>query len=45
MVGPTGNFSAFSDFSKLLLSFAMLIGRLEVFPMLLIFAPSVWWRR
>lgn len=45
MVGPTGNFSAFSDFSKLLLSFAMLFGRLEVFPMLLIFAPSVWKRR
>ncbi|PWM25799.1 MAG: potassium transporter KefA [Oscillospiraceae bacterium] len=45
MVGPTGNFSAFSDFSKILLSFAMLFGRLEVFPMLLIFAPSVWRRR
>ncbi|MBR0280468.1 MAG: TrkH family potassium uptake protein [Oscillibacter sp.] len=45
MVGPTGNFSAFSPASKLLLSFDMLVGRLEVFPMLLLFAPSIWSRR
>ena len=42
MVGATGNFAAFSDFSKLLLSFNMLVGRLEIFPMLLLFAPSIW---
>lgn len=45
MVGPTGNFSAFSSASKLLLSFDMLAGRLELFPMLLLFAPSIWKRR
>ena len=45
MVGPTGSFSAFSDFSKIVLAFAMLLGRLEVFPLLLAFAPSVWRRR
>ncbi len=42
MVGPMGNFSAFSPLSKLLLSFDMLVGRLEIFPMLLLFAPSNW---
>lgn len=45
MVGPMGNFSAFSRASKLLLSFDMLVGRLEIFPMLLLFAPSIWTRR
>ena len=42
MVGPTGNFSAFSDLSKLVLSMCMLIGRLEVFPILMLFSPSAW---
>ena len=45
MVGPMGNFSAFSWWAKLLLSFNMLVGRLEIFPMLLLFAPSNWRRR
>lgn len=45
MVGPMGNFSAFSWWAKLLLSFDMLVGRLEIFPMLLLFAPSIWTRR
>lgn len=45
MVGPMGNFSAFSWWAKLLLSFDMLVGRLEIFPMLLLFAPSIWKRR
>ena len=45
VVGPMGNFSAFSPWSKLLLSFNMLVGRLEIFPMLLLFAPSIWKRR
>jgi len=45
MVGPMGNFSAFSPAAKLLLSFVMLLGRLEIFPMLLLFAPSIWRRR
>ena len=42
MVGPTGNFAAYSDSSKLILSLCMLIGRLEVFPILMLFAPSAW---
>lgn len=42
MVGPTGNFGAFSDFSKIILMFDMLIGRLELFPILIFFAPGLW---
>ena len=42
MVGPTGNFSFFAPWAKLLLSFDMLAGRLELFPMLLLFTPSIW---
>ena len=41
-VGPAGNFSGFSNLSKLVLSFDMLAGRLELIPMLMIFVPSVW---
>ncbi len=41
-VGPTGNFSGFGDFGKLLLSFDMLAGRLELFPMLVLFYPRTW---
>lgn len=41
MVGPAGNFSAFSDLSKLVLSFCMLAGRLEIYPMLILFSPSL----
>ncbi len=44
LVGVTGNFSAFSDFGKLLLSLDMLLGRLEIFPVLLMFTPSLWRR-
>ena len=44
MVGPAGNYAAFSAFSKLVLSFDMLAGRLELFPVLLLFAPSTWKR-
>jgi trk system potassium uptake protein TrkH len=42
MVGATGNYAAFSEFSKIVLSFDMLVGRLEVYPMLILFIPSVW---
>lgn len=42
VVGPIGNFSGFSDFSKLVLIFNMLAGRLEFFPMLLLFSPNTW---
>ncbi|MBS5937465.1 TrkH family potassium uptake protein [Clostridium sp.] len=42
MVGPTGNFSAFSPISKIVLSFCMLAGRLEIYPMLIMFSKSIW---
>lgn len=45
LVGPMGNFSVFSQPSKYILMFDMLAGRLELFPMLLLFAPSTWKRR
>lgn len=41
-VGPVSNFSAYSILSKVVLSLDMLIGRLEIFPILLLFAPSTW---
>lgn len=43
-VGPTCNFSLFSDFSKLVLSMDMLAGRLEIFPILVLFSRSTWRR-
>jgi trk system potassium uptake protein TrkH len=42
LVGPTGNYAFFSIPSKLVLIFNMLAGRLELFPMLVLFAPSTW---
>ncbi len=42
LVGPTGNFSFFSNGSKLVMIFDMLAGRLELFPMLLLFNKSTW---
>ncbi len=44
-VGPTANYAYFSDLSKLVLSLEMLLGRLEIFPVLFLFAPSVWRRK
>lgn len=41
-VGPTGNFGGYSTFSKIVLMADMLIGRLEIFPVLVIFAPGMW---
>ena len=41
-VGPTCNFSQFSDLSKLVLSFDMLAGRLEIFPLLVLLSRSTW---
>lgn len=41
-VGPASNFSEFSVMSKLVLMFDMLAGRLEIFPMLLLFSPGTW---
>ncbi|MCR5302906.1 MAG: TrkH family potassium uptake protein [Lachnospiraceae bacterium] len=45
MVGPTANFAHFSPFAKYVLMFDMLAGRLELFPMLLIFLPMTWRRQ
>lgn len=41
-VGPTQNFSAFTPFSKYILMFDMLAGRLELFPLLVLFLPTIW---
>lgn len=42
LVGPTQNFALFSPFSKCVLMFDMLAGRLELFPMLIVLMPSCW---
>lgn len=42
IVGPVDNFSSLTNLSKLVLSFDMLAGRLELFPMVIIFLPSTW---
>lgn len=42
MVGPMGNFSAFSGFSKIVLSLCMILGRLEIIPVLVLFSGTAW---
>ena len=44
-VGPTRNFGMYSDFSKFVLMFDMLAGRLELYPLLILFMPSLWRRK
>ena len=44
-VGPVGNFSGFSALSKTLLSLNMLIGRLEIMPMIILLSPLAWKKR
>ena len=44
-VGPYGNFADFSVLSKIVLSFDMLAGRLELIPMLMLFSPYAWSRK
>ncbi len=44
MVGAVGNFSAMSDLSKMVLSLCMIVGRLEIYPILLLMMPSFWKR-
>lgn len=44
-VGPMGGFSFYSPFSKVILSFTMLFGRLEIYPLLLAFFPATWTKR
>ncbi len=41
-VGPAASYAEYSSFSKIVLSAAMLLGRLEVYPMLLLFSPHIW---
>ena len=41
-IGPTSNFIGFNAFSTIILTFTMIAGRLELLPMLLLFAPSTW---
>jgi trk system potassium uptake protein TrkH len=45
VVGPTGGYFAFSGLSKTVMIFDMIAGRLELFPMLILFAPSTWRRK
>ncbi len=44
VVGPMGNFGGYSNFSKLILTFDMLAGRLEIFPLLILFKRATWQR-
>ena len=45
MIGTTDSFSIFNPLSKFLLSLAMIAGRLEIYPMLLLFLPKTWSKR
>jgi trk system potassium uptake protein TrkH len=44
IIGPVGNFSSLPDSAKWILSFAMLLGRLEILAVLVIFTPTFWAR-
>lgn len=44
VVGPMGNFLSYSDISKVVFSFCMIAGRLEIYPVLLLLAPTFWKR-
>ena len=41
-IGPSGNFAAFSGLSKGVMSLCMIVGRLEIYPILVLFSPSTW---
>ena len=41
-VGPASNYGSYTDFSKIVLSFAMLLGRLEIFPIIIFLSPRSW---
>jgi len=45
LVGPSANYSIYSGLSKVVLTLYMLVGRLEIFPILILFAPSTWRRK
>ena len=44
LVGPTGSFADFSALSKIAMSIGMLVGRLEFYPILILFSPYAWKR-
>ena len=44
-VGPTLSYADYSSFSKIVLSLAMLLGRLEIFPLLITLSPSTWTKK
>ena len=49
-VGPAfgkaaGGYEFYSPFSKIILSFGMLLGRLEIYPLLLLFSPATWFKK
>lgn len=45
LVGPMGSFAQYSAVSKFVLSFAMLLGRLEIFPLIIVLSPHTWTRK
>ena len=45
ILGPTANFSILSNFSKVFMSALMLLGRLEIMPLLLLLFPTLWKKR
>ena len=42
LIGPSSNYKGLTDFSKIFLTFAMLIGRLELYPVLILLSPTFW---
>ena len=45
VIGPAGNYSSYSDFSKIVLTISMLLGRLEIYPLIIALTPSTWSRK
>ena len=45
IVGPTQNYSSLTNLNKIILSFSMLLGRLEIFPVLILFSPKIYKRK
>ena len=45
LVGPTENYGFYSSLSKIVLSFEMLAGRLELFPIIILFSPLTFWKK
>ena len=41
-IGPSSNYSTLSDFTKIMLSIGMLVGRLELYPLLILFSVDFW---